>query len=92
MSIKINLAHQVRQTSLPKWKPLLPLFEAVMNSFQAIKDAKLPANVQGQITIGVERERTLFGQDNLPVTGFSIRDNGVGLDDTISPSPSRSSA
>lgn len=81
MSIKINLAHQVRQTSLPKWKPLLPLFEAVMNSFQAIKDAKLPANVQGQITIGVERERTLFGQDNLPVTGFSIRDNGVGLDD-----------
>src|SRR3546814_8311819 len=51
MTIKIDLANQVRQTILPRWKPLLPLFEAVMNSFQAIKDAELPANISGQVTI-----------------------------------------
>lgn len=81
MSIKINLANQVRQTALPKWKPLLPLFEAVMNSFQAIKDANLPAKVPGQVSIRVERERILFDEENPLVTGFSINDNGIGLDD-----------
>jgi len=30
MSIKIDLRNQVRQTNLPKWKPLLPVFEAVL--------------------------------------------------------------
>jgi hypothetical protein len=81
MSIKIDLANQVRQTSLPKWKPLLPLFEAVMNSFEAIKEAKLPSNVRGQITINVRRQSDLFQDENPPITGFSIEDNGVGLDD-----------
>ena len=51
MSIKIDLGNQVRQTVLPQWKPLLPLFEAVMNSFQAIRDAKLPKG-KGHVTIG----------------------------------------
>lgn len=81
MTIKIDLPNQVRQTALPQWKPLLPLFEAVMNSFQAIKDAELPANVSGQVTIDVEREHTLFDTENPPIAGFVIRDNGIGLDD-----------
>jgi hypothetical protein len=81
MSIKIDLANQVRQTALPKWKPLLPLFEAVINSFQAIKDANLPIGTSGRVTIQVERERALFDQENAPIIGFSILDNGIGLDD-----------
>ena len=81
MSIKIDLANQVRQTALPKWKPLLPLFEAVINSFQAIKDANLPIGTSGRVTIEVERERALFDQENAPIIGFSILDNGIGLDD-----------
>ena len=80
MSIKIDLANQVRQTVLPQWKPLLPLFEAVMNSFQAIKDAKLPKGT-GMVTIGVFRETgTLLKEENPQIVGFEVTDNGVGLD------------
>jgi hypothetical protein len=79
MSIKIDLRNQIRQTNLPKWKPLLPLFEAVMNSFQAIKDTN-PTG-QGSITIVTEREKPLLAEDNPPVTGFQVADDGIGLTD-----------
>ena len=39
MTLKTNLRGQVRQTTLPKWKSLLPLFEAIMNAYQAIEEA-----------------------------------------------------
>jgi hypothetical protein len=81
MSIKIDLGNQVRQTVLPQWKPLLPLFEAVMNSCQAIKEAKPPKNVPGRVTIGIERDSTLFKDESPPIDGFEITDNGIGLDD-----------
>ncbi len=81
MSIKIDLANQERHTALPNWKPLLPLFEAVINSFQAIKDVNLPTGAPGRVTIEVERERALFDEENPPIIGFSIQDNGIGLDD-----------
>src|SRR5258708_21603593 len=80
MSIKIALGNQVRQTFLPQWKPLLPLFEAVMNSFQAIRDAKL-ATGNGHVTIGILRETDLFKGENPPIIGFEVTDNGIGLDD-----------
>src|SRR3954465_9055259 len=81
MTIKIDLASQVRQTVLPQWKPLLPLFEAVMNAFQAIKEANLPPNIPGRITIEVERSQELFKDDNPPINGFKVSENGIGLDD-----------
>jgi hypothetical protein len=80
MSIKIDLGNQVRQTVLPQWKPLLPLFEAVMNSFQAIRDAKLPERA-GHVTIAILRESDLFKEETPPIVGFEVTDNGVGLDD-----------
>ena len=80
MSIKIDLRNQVRQTNLPKWKPLLPVFEAVMNAFQAIKDARRDDNV-GNIAIDIERENTLLPEENPAVAGFRIADNGIGLTD-----------
>ena len=79
MSIKIDLRNQVRQTNLPKWKPLLPLFEAVMNSFQAIRETNLKAN--GNITVNIEREKLLLTEDNPAVIGFQITDDGIGLTD-----------
>jgi hypothetical protein len=81
MSIKIDLGNQVRQTILPQWKPLLPLFEAVMNSFQAIREAKLPKTIPGRITIDIEREDGLFKDESAPIESFKITDNGIGLDD-----------
>jgi hypothetical protein len=79
MSIKIDLQNQVRQTNLPKWKPLLPLFEAVINSSQAISDVK--ARIGGNIRIDIERETTLFDEENPPIIGFRVTDDGIGLND-----------
>jgi hypothetical protein len=81
MSIKVNIANQVRQTTVLAWRPLLPLFEAVMNSFQAIKEANLPANISGRITIEVKRGGSQLDLDVQPISCFRITDNGVGLDD-----------
>jgi hypothetical protein len=75
-----NLRNQVRQTPLPKWKPLIPLFEAVMNSFQAIRDARAKAEA-GFITIDVERESGLLSQDDAQIYGFKVTDSGIGLND-----------
>jgi hypothetical protein len=34
---KSNIANKVRNTTLPKNKPLLPLYEAISNSIHSIK-------------------------------------------------------
>ncbi len=79
--LKTNLKHQVKQTPLPKWKPLIPLFEAVMNSIQSIRENK-QLRVPGYIRITVGRDPDLFKEDELaPIDGFVIEDNGVGLTD-----------
>jgi hypothetical protein len=57
--LRTNIRNLVRQTQLPKWKPLLPMFEAVMNSFQAIRDANRKQG-QGRIRIVIERENSLL--------------------------------
>ncbi len=81
MSIRVNIANQVRQTTVLAWRPLLPLFEAVMNSFQAIKEANLPQNVRGRIAIEVVRVVRHLDLDVPTIRGFRIIDNGIGLDD-----------
>jgi Histidine kinase-, DNA gyrase B-, and HSP90-like ATPase len=78
--LKSNLRNQVRQTPLPKWKPWIPLFEAVMNAFQAIRDAnKTPGG--GRILIEIERESSLIARDDGPIQAVRITDNGIGMDD-----------
>jgi hypothetical protein len=76
---KANLRNQVRQTALPKWKPLIPLFETVMNSIQSIRDAKRRGT--GTVLIEVEREADLLGSGQGTIQSFTITDNGIGLDD-----------
>lgn len=79
MSIRIDLRNQVRQTNLPKWKPLLPLFETVINSFQAISDAN--PKKTGSVTVEIERETPLLTEENPRIIGFKVVDDGVGLND-----------
>lgn len=80
MRLKTNLRGQVRQTTLPKWRCLLPLFEAVMNSIQAIQDAD--PKREHSIRIECEREQTLNLDDDLsPFIKFIVRDTGIGFDD-----------
>lgn len=76
--LKTNLPNQIRQMPLPVWRPMLPIFEATMNAFQAIKEAKRPT---GAITIEVHREPNLVDRENAAITSFTITDNGVGFND-----------
>ena len=78
--MRIDVEGKVSNTTLAASKPLLPLYEAIVNSIQAIDDAGL---TDGRITIDIRRERqkVLEGEDPsiLSVSGFDITDNGIGF-------------
>ncbi len=75
-----DVAGRVRNVQPPTSKPLLPLFEAVINSIQAIEDAH---RKDGRIEIEVLRDTMLFNSDHLPgeIIGFLVKDNGIGFND-----------
>ncbi len=77
--LRTNLRGQIRQTHLPKWKALLPLFEAVMNSFQAVQDAQTVR--RHKIVIAVDREIGLFTETEPPIIAFEVTDTGIGFTD-----------
>lgn len=80
MRLKTNLRGQIRQTPLPKWKCLLPLFESVMNAFQAIQDETVKRD--HSIIIECERDSALdLGDELPPFIAFTVRDSGVGFND-----------
>jgi hypothetical protein len=77
--LKINIQNQIRQTKLPKNKPLLPLFEAVTNSLQAIEQRN---GKDGKITVEIVRAAPLPGISGDPrIESIRITDNGVGFTD-----------
>lgn len=90
MSMNTFLAGRLRNTPLPRTHGLLPLFEAVVNSIQAIAATKLSVSAS-QIVVEIERaqQQTLQlegpGRRGAPpqeaITGFRVRDNGCGFDD-----------
>lgn len=81
----INLTGRVKNFPLPKNKPLLPLFEAVVNSIYAIQERQEKESFQGKIFINIIRnpQEVLDGVDKSinEIIGFIISDNGVGFDD-----------
>lgn len=81
-SYSVNIAGRVDNMRLAKSEALVPLFEAIVNSIQAIEDVS-SADIKGSITVEVNRLETLDA-DNLPegeITGFTIVDNGIGFDE-----------
>jgi len=76
----IDLPNRIANLRLPKSRPLLPLFEALSNSIDAIEEAR----IKGRIDISIEREKQ---QKSLsaevlatePITGFRVDDNGIGF-------------
>ncbi len=75
-----DVAGRVRNVQLPASKPLLPLFEAITNSIQAIEDA---GENSGRIVIEVVRDasKLLPGSERhmADIVGFVVRDNGIGF-------------
>lgn len=79
--MRTDLPHKIENTKLSRSNPLLPLFEAVVNSLQAIEDAKPGKHY---IRIGVDREissQKLLdgGYAEGAVQSFSIKDTGIGF-------------
>jgi hypothetical protein len=80
--MKLDVRGRIRNITLPASKPLLPLFEALVNSIQAIEDSGKPS---GAINIAVLRDsrNLLHDQDRSfgEVIGFEVSDNGIGFTD-----------
>ena len=77
--MKLDLVGKIKNTQLPRSKALFPMFEAVVNSFQAIEEAS-EAVPSPSIEILVERDPVLPAFDiDTEVNGFTITDNGVGF-------------
>lgn len=84
-----SLAGRLRNTSLPIQSGLMPVFESVVNSIQAIED--LGDITSGRIRVDIIRtaQRTFSdveakkkGPDpHREITGFIIHDNGIGFND-----------
>lgn len=85
-----NIANKVRNTRLPRTKPLLPLFELISNSIHSIEEA-ISKNIikptEGKIVIdcirngSAETLQQLVDIDIYPIHTFIVSDNGIGLDE-----------
>ena len=79
--MQTDVQGRVRNVSLPASKPLLPLYEAIINSIEAIEDM---AKATGHIEVTVRRDQHLFSdldQSLGDIVGFKITDNGIGFTD-----------
>jgi hypothetical protein len=82
--IQTDLAGKV--TNLPHFKSeaLLPVFEAVVNSIQAIEDRNA-LDTRGRVSVRIERspDRPLEGMSDshAPIIAFIVEDDGIGFDD-----------
>lgn len=84
MSCGLNVDISGKVRKIRSKEPLLPLFEAVVNSIQAIEALDSP---NGKIQIHINRESVNnyfdLGKTIVPdVIGFTITDNGIGFDDS----------
>jgi len=83
-AMKLNFQGRVNNIVLPHYRALLPVFEALINSFDAIEDAK---RKDGTITLHIHRDphqqrQPLLIGDGLSarrILGFTVEDNGIGF-------------
>ena len=82
--MRLDVKGRIRNVSLPASKPLLPLYEAIVNSIQAIEDG---GEAKGTIEITILRDgrKTLSDRDGSlglgDIIGFEVSDNGIGFTD-----------
>lgn len=81
MKLSCNVRGRANNMPVPATKPLLPIFEAVVNSLQAIADA-MPQ--RPSIDVIIEREQVLSASPADPISfgnidSVSVVDNGIGF-------------
>src|SRR5262245_48543673 len=89
MAITASLTGRLRNTSLPKSRALLPLFEAVVNAIQAVDEVHGADMDSARIEVRIVRDQQLplpsgGGPQAAiapPIIGFVVTDNGEGFHD-----------
>ena len=76
----LSLRGRVKNFPLPENKSLIPLFEAVVNSLQAIAERQKTCDFLGEISILIDREDTLSEDIIGKIEDITIVDNGIGFD------------
>lgn len=82
---KSNIANKVRNTSLSKNKPLLPVYEAVSNAIHSISEMTKIQPTIGGIIINLIRNgdpetlKELKEIDQYPIRSIEVIDNGIGF-------------
>ncbi len=81
--MNLDLRGKIANTNLPASRPLLPLFDAIVNSIDAIEDR---GRADGRITATVVRDTAQQllhpdAPDLRPIIGFRIEDDGIGFTD-----------
>lgn len=85
MAINTSLEGRLRNTTLPYNQCLMPLFEAVVNSIHSIDECT--NNPDPSIKIYIDRniqstlEQDITAENNSPIYGFTIIDNGIGFNE-----------
>jgi hypothetical protein len=81
-AMKVDLKGRINNITLPISKPLLPVFEAIINGIHAVEDAR---KSNGKVVIKIQRDKR---QSDLnvdakksyrPILNFVITDNGIGF-------------
>ncbi len=85
----IDIAGRIKNFDIPRNQPLVPLYEAIVNSIHAIEERRVneDKSFNPYITIEIVRDQQLIiegqGIDYSinDVIGFNVIDNGIGLDE-----------
>ncbi|MBD7914200.1 ATP-binding protein [Clostridium sp. Sa3CUN1] len=82
---KVDLVGRINKYKLSKNEILLPLYEAVVNSFQSIEELGNKKELEIRIKVLRDiRQDVLENKDkgeSYPITGFIIEDNGIGFNE-----------
>ena len=76
--MKVNFKGLVELHTLPTSEPLLPLYEAIVNSIQSINQGNIE---NGEINIYIKREnfQSSFNDWETDIDSITIQDNGTGF-------------
>lgn len=79
-TLRVNFSGLLKEMTLPEYKSLWPIFEAIVNSIQSISE--LDDYSDGRIIVNAIRNQgTLDGFQNAPYNDFEIIDNGPGFNE-----------
>src|SRR5690606_15049487 len=82
--MQIDIKGKINEKKLAYSNTLLPLFEAVVNSIQAIEEysSTKPGIIKIDIVRSNQKDLQFDGQESLPeIIDFTVKDNGIGFNE-----------